>query len=773
MAAGIGVASYFAFEASQRAQDAEIEGLRARQAKEEAQDHLCRALFEQARAIRAAPPPGRRWKALELLKEANRLRTRDRAGGEPAEVLPSPVELRSEALAALLQPDARLALQLPIPHGTLPAVTADGRRAAVHWSKPAANKNGVRLIDLADGKEMSRLEDNALGSSTGHFALSPDGSRLAVGGILAEGVQLWDTATGERLPLLPWPKEAPPFANAYTMPRFVPGTHLLAGNRSTSERTCVVLWDLDRPGPGRLVVDFANSLPESANLPCVAFSPDGRRVAYREKEKTLTVVELARPESPQRFELPLKTGPVLVWSADSELVAVPVVNGPVAAASLLLWDIVRGQERTRAEGNFQMDGAFPVAIHPDSTLVAAACVDGSIRIFRTKDGKEWLRLAGSYADNDGLLHWSADGRLIWAGQAGLRVWEVLRDDGIATPIGPVPLLDAFAFSHDGRYLAVFAPEAEPPRLILLDRSPPGRTTACEIPGLYVGAVLDFHRDGKRLTVLGPASELNASQCVTWDVTTGRELFRCDSGRARTQAAWSSLALRPDGHVWTTALKGTTGVAVWDVTDRREIRAFAQDAFHHKMLGDNPAMRLLSPDGRWLLLQPPPDQATALPLFLWEVETGRLVLERKPPAGAAPVTGPGAWFSADGRRLLLWRWPVRTDAEAPAAERSVRVLELPSGAVRLELPDNSLTGACDFSPDGRQLFLGHDDGTTRLWDVDRAEELLRWRPAPGWIPDALGVTGRGELVATANRWDEIYLLDLARLRRALAGLGLDW
>ena len=87
----------------------------AQLARDEAQDHLARSLYEQARGLALSAPAESRWRILGLLEQSRVLQRRPRAGGgataEQRQRLPNASELRSEAVGALLRHDLRLAWQ--------------------------------------------------------------------------------------------------------------------------------------------------------------------------------------------------------------------------------------------------------------------------------------------------------------------------------------------------------------------------------------------------------------------------------------------------------------------------------------------------------------------------------------------------------------------------------------------------------------------------------------------------------------------------------------
>src|SRR5581483_6486405 len=88
--------------------------------------------------------------------------------------------------------------------------------------------------------------------------------------------------------------------------------------------------------------------------------------------------------------------------------------------------------------------------------------------------------------------------------------------------------------------------------------------------------------------------------------------------------------------------------------------------------------------------------------LWDVDTGRELTRREPPAGAAFVAGA---FDAAGELLAV------LEADGGGAVWNVR-----TGAAVCELPAEA--GSARISPDGRWLVSGIGTGAAHaaLWDV---------------------------------------------------------
>jgi WD40 repeat protein len=135
------------------------------------------------------------------------------------------------------------------------------------------------------------------------------------------------------------------------------------------------------------------------------------------------------------------------------------------------------------------------------------------------------------------------------------------------------------------------------------------------------------------------------------------------------------------------------------------------------------------------------------LFLWERETGRLLLTL--PAGPLPeqdlffryvFTGDSkGLISGDSSGKHLYFWNVVTGKELK----------------RIKGPGTGMT-ALALSPDGKIVACGDDKGAIRLWDVGRGR-LRSTFPADEAELVALAFTGNGKSLATLDEFNNVRLL----------------
>jgi WD40 repeat protein/serine/threonine protein kinase len=342
------------------------------------------------------------------------------------------------------------------------AFSRDGKRLA-----SSSRDRTLRIWDLETGQGIRTLKGQvAVGGWHSSLAFSPDANRLACAGdytaSVSGDVRVWN-AHGDQQTL----------TLTGTMPgrvAFSPDLKHLAG---VIEGKTVKLWDA-RTGQG--VLTFKG---HTNDVFCLAFSPDGKR--------------LASGEGPGPYEV--KPSPAVVK----------------------VWDAQTGQELGTLKGH-----GYPVvsvAFSPDGKRLASVSRDQTVKVWDALTGKELLSLKGSTPGGPWVsVAFSPDGKRL-AGSG--RVWDAQTGQELLFLKG-TGLMQIFR--PDGKRLV------DPVTGVVYDAQ-----TGKELLTLPEGAggIIALSPDGKRL-----ASDSGAGVKL-WDAETGEEMLILKAPASFGGAAFSA------------------------------------------------------------------------------------------------------------------------------------------------------------------------------------------------------------------------------------------
>jgi serine/threonine protein kinase/WD40 repeat protein len=341
---------------------------------------------------------------------------------------------------------------------------------------------------------------------------------------------------------------------------------------------------------------------------------------------------------------------------------------------------------------------------------------GAVSVRSLADDREIQRLVP--VSNQALaslsaLRFSPDGRLVAASEAGgkLHVWRVADGQTILPDIPDITY--APAFSPDSRRMAIGQNESAvcydlttgkesarwqlPGRAYSMAFDPVGRRLAVTYFGSGIVSVYDAADGGKQLTEFSICEHSvghSADQVVTW---------------------------HPDGNRLAVSDCHNNDIQIWDVAAGTKLVTLAGHVQQVAGLS-------FHPDGA-LLVSASWDGV----IRMWDVATGRPVMQI--PMGLA-----GLQFSEDGRWLGV-----------TIRGQQIQALEVVPTNVYRTWGAGMGGFQGNFSPDGRLLAVGFDDGA-RLWDVIAGRELAR---LPGPIASVFFHPTGHELFTCApgglNRW----------------------
>jgi len=617
------------------------------------------------------------------------------------------------------------------------AISPDGRLLLTGSSDHTAC-----LWDMASGRELRCF--------TGHaepvlaVAFSPDGRR-ALTASLDHAARLWDTATGERERGFTDPVDG--LIAAAISPD---GRSVVTGNNLGTTR----LWDRET---GAEIRQFQGGRS-------IAFSPDGRFLATGDRDGFARLWDVATGREAGRF-------PVAEKAEDQSARIVGAIAFSPDGRHLLtggrdavLWDIADGRELRRLTGDWLWASA--VAFSPDGRRALV----GEQR----RTPLEPLR-AHLWAIETG----ETPRRLVWPASSVTAATE------------------SVAFSPDGRQIVT----AGGPEAILWDAASDRevRRFARRVAAVNAAALAP---DGRHLLVAG-----DDGSARLWDLGAGRiagQLVHASNSLSLLpNRKINAAALSPDGRWAATA--GDKEVLLWDVATGRKAREWAWPDFGVHALA-------FSADGRWLLAGGG-DGAR-----LWDTATGALVRQfdssflmtvwavALAPNGELAATGGSGIM--DGREICLWRiatgeklrcldvssvsgdetfgklgeWGAPELAFSPDSRlfavghgkdltgytaTRVKLFDAGTGEQRQTLAHDAPVSFVGFSPDGRWLLTGGEDGKARVWDQETGQERRRFEGHSAAVTGVIQAPD-GRWVATTGKdgitrfWDAASGRELCRL-----------
>ena len=546
-----------------------------------------------------------------------------------------------------------------------------------------------RQWGLPDGAKM-RL---GKGWISGEITFSPDGTVLAVS--CYPGVWLYDVGTGAEIKLLVG------HAEAVGCVAFSPdGSRLASGSRDRTVR----LWDVLTWKVTRTLAGHTDSID------AIAFSPDGSKLASKSRDKIIQLWDVHTGESLQTLEglqLGSRNNEVRLRDADTGETALTI-----SAEHRRHWlsSIVFSSDRQPKVGVTNVVPSFKgdldkikyVVFSPDGSTLAIALGrwytwwgdESEIQLWDARTGEFLYFLSG---------HWSA--------------LNHRRDIYVAISPGGDTIVSAG--SHDSTVRLWDARTGE-----LLGR-----------PGTFADGVssIAFSPDGSTLVWA------EGSRILAWDVRTG-VLRSPDFGRLSSSI--NSIAFSPDGPTLASGSRNTS-IGLWDVRARENTQIF----FAHKGGVTSVAF---SADG--LMLASGGRDKT---VRLWDARTGEhiralsgqmdeiitVAFSHDGKLLASCSRGPYPWDENNDNAIRIWG--ARTGdhlhtlkghtngisciAFCPGVpilasgsyDRTIRIWDARTGKNLHTLEGHmSAVTSLAFSPDGNTLVSGSRDSTILLWEFRR-------------------------------------------------------
>jgi WD40 repeat protein len=443
-----------------------------------------------------------------------------------------------------------------------------------------------------------------------------------------------------------------------------------------------------------------------------------------------------------------------------------------------LWDVATGRPLWTATSLGESPSALTFSA--DGKMIASAAAEEKmIRLWESATGRQLRALAGK--SGSACLAFSPTSKILASGDANdntapdrcsVRLWDVSAGTEIRRMTGNLFGVDLVAFTTDGSKLvsgglvtalrvydmatgkALFQPEAHESLVTSVAFSPDSKTVAT---GGFDGAL--------RL----------------WEAATGQSLHSLSEGYQR--AVWS-VAFSLDGRSLASTTIGDGWVRIWDPGTGRVIRRL-----QNKEKG--PLSIAYDPDGRTLVTAGGGVERADRALRFWDSATltelirpdkiigligshcysedGRLLVTmiQQLPMRQASVS---VWDLPGGHEIRKWPMPPLTIAPAIAPDgtlvavaesfsKRLHLLNIGGGKESLfTLSSDGRPSSLTFSPDGRILAIGADDGTIVLWEVAAGQPR---RMLHGHLSSvsSISFSANGRLMASASHDSTALIWDM--------------
>jgi WD40 repeat protein len=546
------------------------------------------------------------------------------------------------------------------------AVSANAARVAT------ASKDGtVRVWNSSDATTIQTIKQEVRAVA---FSSDQQGAWLLTGS--SDGLaQVWSVTDGSQFRRFP-PQGATSevLSVAYSPPD---RAQVLTGSRDGTAR----LWDVIGGSQIR-------SFPCGEPVAGVAFLGDGSTFLTG-SGRTMRVWDASDPSWPFWES---SWGSQIGEIASVSSVSYSAASGIVAGGSTDGWVVLRREDDgTTDQVLLAGDGPIASIASPESAgafLTAVGAPENVPKVWRQ------LPCDTSFTGHTGpvkAVAFSPGMRVVLTGSDDrtARLWNTTGGPAIQTFAGHTAEVRAVAFSPDGMRVLTGSLDGT---ARLWDRA-----TGLPIGGPFLGSggavrSVAFKPDDESRFLTG--SDDGAARL--WNVT-NRTVVRTFSGHAApvTSVAFSS----PDGRkVLTGSLDGTA--KLWNYANASLIRTFSGHS-------DGVCSVAFSPDGTRVLTGS--RDGTAM---LWRTADGSILRTFSDHNGAVY----SAQFSPDGTRILT-SGADRTAKLWNAANGTIVAPETDSQPIRTLFGHAGAVCAAVFSPDGKKLLTGSDDGTARLWPPD--------------------------------------------------------
>ncbi|HRU75724.1 MAG TPA: PQQ-binding-like beta-propeller repeat protein [Methanothrix sp.] len=687
------------------------------------------------------PELGNKWASLEVLFEDFARLDSDTSSNKADQILnPNEVE-RLEIISQLNENDSP---------GT-GCLIIDNIRGVMNipmgspWTQYEAQKKKNLAMDLASRSEMVLDQDvHMIGQNIDHVQI--EGTKLAV-----ESLNYYETLAGKQallhgMGLLPCPITRIINNASVSCVAFSPdGKRLALGGYDNTAK----LLDIDNGTElARMEHDYC--------VDSVIFSPNGRRLATTSENNIVWLWDARTGRGLVRTR-----SNCIVFSPDGKRFA--TADGSIAR----LWDAETGNELAQIiHGNH----VISIIFSPEGNEFATASSD-QVRIFDADAGRELTRMEPDSSIVNGIALNPNGNRLALANGNQAVIWDVENEKETVWMKHDNKVISVL-FSPDGRRLATVSDDHA---ATLWDSKTGDKLARTNLNDKI--SLAAFSYDGMKLAVI------SHNTIIVMDVENSKELARIEhSGPLKC------IAFSPDNTKLTagggSSIKDDFAAKVWDTETGKELF----NMIHRDSIEDV----AFSPDGKKI--------ATASidrSVMLWDIRVGESIASKE-----INITVNDISFSPDGTifaatsgnlgedrgKVSLWDaetykelvgFDFNSQAKAIAfsstgkemaialADGTISLFDVHTGKELAEMEHNSTIISLKISNDGERLAAAGDNGLVRLWDLQTGKKLSEIKPenaanSASFTSDCASVA-MDSSNNTATIWDSGTGEELARVK----------
>jgi RNA polymerase sigma factor (sigma-70 family) len=619
------------------------------------------------------------------------------------------------------------------------------------WLASAGADPVIRLWDAETGKECLSLKGHQGPVHRVSFVPAGKGkpAQVLVSAGYDDTIRFWDLNSGEQTRVINFPGE--PRALAVSPD----GKLLASAGRSTSRHlrrrvspdgkllpplenidSYIILWTIQ---DGREVRRWK---AHEGGVLSLAFDPDGKSIAsagaaQRESPPAkagdpsddygVALWETDTGKLQHTFAHDARIAWTVEFSADGKFLASTAVN-KMGGRSLVMWDPKTGQQLRSVAGPLNVVDRI-LALTKDGKTLAAADLS-RIAFYDSVARGEQGSVLERFPDHVQTLAFSPDCLTLASGgeKGHITLWDVRRRRSRLEGHGHTQPMNSVAIAPDGKNIVTTAYGES---AWLWDRAtnkPRRQFNQEKLPGVALVWCADFSPDGRTLALAHQREGI-----TFWDLKTGQLQRQIPPENLHRTI---SIAFSPDGKLLVSESSDQPYASLWDTTTGKLLHSYPHP-MNMNGFEQCGSSATISPDSRLLA-----SVGRGGTLHLWHLDNNKPGIVKMDANATSAAFSPGGLlvatagigvkifdavtsaelakfesqynsdarkgiaFSPDGRLLAvadtkhLRLWEI-------AARRELRPFEGHRGAV------NSLA----FTPDGKALVSGSEDGTALIWKVE--------------------------------------------------------